>query len=271
MELRVIDEEWVDKPYFNLAVEEAIARSVDRTSPNTIRFWRNANAVIIGRFQCPILEVDIKNCQKFNTRVFRRFTGGGAVYHDLGNLNYAVSIKKDFIDIENIFQLFEIVGETVSRGLNALSVKAKFSPLNDIEVNGRKISGMAGTVLPNCFFVHGSILVNTNLDVMEKVLNVPSEKLEGRGIRSIRKRVSNIVDFNGEISINEVKRVLKDCFEETFSTNSETGKLSEEEIEYAKKLYKEKYLNYKWNFEPCLECNRLKTEVEDLLSLMGVG
>jgi Lipoate-protein ligase A len=117
---RFLDEEWED-PYFNMAVEEAVARSVgEGKAPNTIRFWRNPCAVVLGKFQQVSGEVNLRACQKWEVCVIRRFTGGGAVYHDPGNLNYSVSIHENSPDP---LSMHRMSGNGVIEALESFGVK----------------------------------------------------------------------------------------------------------------------------------------------------
>ena len=205
---RRIDAEWPDKPYYNMAVEEAIPRMVEAGKvPNTIRFWRNANTIVIGRFQCPTLEIKFSECLKYSVEVIRRFTGGGAVYHDLGNLNYAVSIRRPHPKFSgDLLEAFKTICECVIEGLKILGVNAYFKPINDIEVNGRKISGLAGMITKNLIFIHGCILISSNLSILNRVLNIPKEYLESKRISDVKARVTTLRDELGrDVSVEEVK------------------------------------------------------------------
>ncbi len=254
---RRIDAEWPDKPYYNMAVEEAIPRMVEAGKvPNTIRFWRNANTIVIGRFQCPTLEIKFSECLKYSVEVIRRFTGGGAVYHDLGNLNYAVSIRRPHPKFSgDLLEAFKTICECVIEGLKILGVNAYFKPINDIEVNGRKISGLAGMITKNLIFIHGCILISSNLSILNRVLNIPKEYLESKRISDVKARVTTLRDELGrDVSVEEVKNALAEGFEKRLNIRLKLSSLTGEEVKLAEDLYKNKYLTWEWNMGPCKRC-----------------
>jgi len=255
---RLVDLEFKN-PYFNMAVEEAIPLAVGKgLAPNTLRFWRNENTVVIGRFQCPALEINFKECLKMNVSVIRRFTGGGAVYHDYGNLNYALSLRRELMEINDLFEGFKLIGTAVADGLKRkFGINAKYIPINDIQVEGKKISGMAGSVTKDFFFVHGCILVSSNLNVLVSVLNVPKEKLADKKVQSVRKRVTTIKEMlKREVRADEVKEAIKQGLERAFGVRFIKGGLTKEEEELARKLYDEKYSKMEWSLGPCKFCIR---------------
>ncbi len=253
----MLEVERPEDPYYNLAVEEAVARAVgEGVAPVTLRFWRNDNAVVIGAFQCVSLEIKLEECIKYGVKVVRRFTGGGAVYHDIRNLNYAISFKRPSpIPGDNILTGYRVVGDAVIAGLGRLGVEAEFTPVNDIQVGSRKVSGMAGTLTRNILFIHGCLLVGSNIEVLSRVLNVPREKLEAKGVGSVRARVATLRDELGrEVPMDEVKKALLKGFEEVFDAEFISGDLTSWEKDKAEELYKNKYLTVDWNLGPCKGC-----------------
>src|SRR5437667_10903392 len=172
---RLLDTEYPDDPFMNMSVEEAIPRSVgEGEAPNTVRFWHNSNMIVLGCFQSADLEVNYDACKETGTQVVRRFTGGGAVYHDGGNLNYAISLKKGHPLVpDNDLQLvFQRLSEGTVDGLRSLGVHAEFQPLNVIHVDGKKVSGAAGSVTWGTVVYHGCSLVASDLATLGRVLNV---------------------------------------------------------------------------------------------------
>jgi lipoate-protein ligase A len=268
---RLLEVERPEDPYYNLAIEEAVARTVgEGIAPTTLRFWRNDNAIVIGAFQCVSLEIKLEECVRYGVKVVRRFTGGGAVYHDIRNLNYAISFRRPSpIPGDDILNGYRMVGEAVIAGLEKLGVKAEFIPVNDIQVGGRKISGMAGTLTKNFLFIHGCLLVGSNIEILSRVLNVPKEKLEAKGVGSVRARVTTLRDeLNREITMDEVKTALLRGFEEVFDVELIPGELTNWEERIAEELYRNKYMTIVWNLGPCRGC---PDRDRDALILRRVG
>jgi len=197
----VLDVEYPDDPFMNLAVEETVARAVgEGHAPSTIRFWHNSNTIVLGCFQSAELEVNFEACKQTGTQVVRRFTGGGAVYHDAGNLNYALSLPRGhpLVPVDNLQEVFRRLSEGAVRGLQSLGVNAEFQPINDIQVRGKKVSGAAGSIRWGTIFHHGCILVASDLAILGKVLNVPKAKLADRHVPSVQKRVTTVRDELGK-------------------------------------------------------------------------
>jgi len=238
----------------NLAVEEAIPRKVgEGRAPSTVRFWHNSNTIVIGCFQSAKLEVNMEACKETGTTIVRRFTGGGAVYHDSGNLNYAISLQKGhrLVPNDGLQSVFQKLSEGTVQGLQDLGVKAEFEPVNDIQVEGRKISGAAGSIRWNSVFHHGCILVNSDLAILGKVLNVPREKLESKHVQSVQKRVTTVRDELGrETSTSEVRDSIVKGIEDRYNVRVRTGDLTKEELSLAEDLYQTKYSLLEWNLEP---------------------
>ncbi|MGC8631128.1 MAG: lipoate--protein ligase family protein [Thermoprotei archaeon] len=270
MKLRVVEAEY-EEPYYNLAVEEAIPLAVaEGKVPATLRFWRNKNAVVIGRFQCPELEVNLKLAAEKGVRVVRRFTGGGAVYHDLGNINYALSIPSG--QNPDMRKYFQLVGDSVSAGLNELAGPGfAYAPLNDIAYKDNKVSGLAASVGDGYIFVHGALLASVDLDLLSSILNPPPEKFEGKAIRSVAKRVINISEIAGRrLSFEEIKAALTDGFKQVMGLEPYDAELTEEELKLAQKLYEEKYSTLDWSMGSLTLCPTTDEERE-LIRKVSLG
>src|SRR5438132_3400465 len=251
---RLVDHEYRDKPSMNLAVEEAIPRMVgEGKAPSTVRFWHNSNTIVIGFFQSAKLEVNMQACKETGTEIVRRFTGGGAVYHDSGNLNYAISLRKGhrLVPDGNLQSVFQRLSEGAVEGLRKLGVKAEFQPVNDIQVDGKKVSGAAGSIRWNAVFHHGCILVTSDLSIVGKVLNVPRAKLEAKRVASVQKRVTTVGNELGrEVSTREVQEAIVDGIENCYGVKVESGVLMKDEVGLAEELYQTKYSRLEWNLEP---------------------
>lgn len=239
-----------DDPHFNMAVEEAVATKVgEYAAPNTIRFWRSPNSVVVGCFQAVTLEVNFEECKKHGTKIVRRFTGGGAVYHDWGNLNYAVSIcKGDSLIQRNSFDTYIVLSRSVVSSLESLGIPAHAASPNCIEVSGGKVSGAAGSMRGGSVFYHGSILVNSDLALLSRVLNTAANEPEIRGVRSVPKKVTTLTTELGRtLDMSEMKKALWRGFELTCGVNLVEGELSPEETELARTLFRTKYATDDWN------------------------
>lgn len=272
VEWRLLRTEAPHNPHYNIAVEEAITFG-GRFPVGTIRFWRNANAVVVGRFQCIANEVNITACSNFDTKIVRRFTGGGTVYHDLGNLNYTMVAPKGFSNTtENPAKTFHTIGQVFKRTLRILGIEARFVPKSEsIDVNGRKISGMAATNLKGIILVHGSLLVSSNIERMSQVLN-KNPKSPIKYTQSQRTSVTRISDeLQQDIDIEEVEEILTTSFEEILDIELEKGGLSSEEEFQASLLYRSKYATHAWQVGECWPCvNALSTKSIQKLELLCV-
>lgn len=251
---RLLDTEYRDDPFMNMAVEEAIPREVgEGKAPNTVRFWHNSNTIVLGCFQSAKLEVNFEVCKQTGTEVVRRFTGGGAVYHDEGNLNYAISLKKEqsLVPGNDLQLMFRRLSEGAVEGLRDLGVNAEFQPINDIQVDGRKVSGAAGSIRWGTIFHHGCILVASDLAILGKVLNVPQVKLADRHVTSVQKRVTTIRDeLRKDVTTRDVRDSIAHGIERCYGVRLVENQLSRHEIATARELYDTKYSSPKWNLEP---------------------
>lgn len=250
---RLVDLEYRDDPFMNMSVEEAIPRAVgEGRAPNTVRFWHNSNTIVLGCFQSADLEVNYDACKETGTTIVRRFTGGGAVYHDAGNLNYAISIKKGHrLALDGDLQLvFRELSKGAVEGLKSLGVPAEFQPINDIQINGKKVSGAAGSIKWGAVFHHGCILVASDLAILGKVLNVPKVKLADHRVASVQKRVTTVRDeLHKDVETREVRDAIVLGIEKSYDVKLDEGQLTNSELANAKQLYDTKYSKSKWNLE----------------------
>ncbi|MEM2319581.1 MAG: biotin/lipoate A/B protein ligase family protein [Candidatus Bathyarchaeia archaeon] len=240
--------------FYNMALDEAIviARSKGLV-PNTLRFFRwEPSAVSIGYFQGLEEEVDIEACKRLGVDYVRRRTGGGAVYHERdGELTYSIIMNEDHPLISRDFQkTYETLCSGLVRGLRLLGVPAEFKPINDIVVEGKKISGNAQTRGMNVVHQHGTILREVNPTIMFTVLKVPSEKIRDKMIKSAEERVTSINRYlKRDVSFEELKEALIRGFKEALRIELEPGETTGFEEEMADKLKREKYSTREWNFK----------------------
>lgn len=250
---RLLDLEYPDASS-NLALEEALARQVGGgKSPPTLRLWRNHHAVVIGENQSIGLELQLDACRRLGVEIVRRFTGGGAIYHDLGNLNYSICAAKPPAS-SLMFQqaVFRQSLGCASTCLKTLGLDSTQVPVNTVIFRGRKISGGAGAVRWGAVFYHGSILASTNLEVVWKVLRrePPPASAVGGFVQSTRVPVTSLErEFGREIPIDDVKRALSNAFTETFKASLTRGPATQQELDASSRLVKEKYGKDEWNLK----------------------
>lgn len=238
---RLIDSSSED-PRMNLAIEESIAKCVGKKeSPPTIRFWENPLSVVIGRHQKVENETNLSECKKENVSILRRFTGGGAVYQDKGNLNCAISLPQDHTLVRESSTLYRILGNALIKALEDLELKARRKS-NNIYLNEKKISGMAGAKKNGVVFHHGTLLVNSNISKMKKFLNPQTKKADKKYVQSTQSEVTSLQNSLGRsISIEEIKSILKSSLEKVWEIEAENDGLTEKENSMAKRLHEEKY------------------------------
>jgi lipoate-protein ligase A len=239
--MKYIDSHSLD-PYFNLALEEYILKNLD-AKEEIIFLWQNTPTIVVGNNQNTIAEINLPFVNKHKIKVVRRLSGGGAVYQDLGNLNFTflVHLEKPInLDIKE-FTL------PVVKALNKLGTPAELSGRNDITIEGKKISGNAQRLFQNKLLHHGTLLFDANLEVMTEVLQVGFDKIQSKGIKSVRSRVTNIKPFLAKpMNIAEFKEsILKELFQ---GGEIKQYPLSEYDLEQINKLVEEKYSRWEWNF-----------------------
>jgi lipoate-protein ligase A len=247
--LRVLLFETPSDPYYNLAFEEALflVHSKGVARDDTLRIWRNENSVVIGYFQNPYEEVDMDYARKINAHIVRRFTGGGAVYHDLGNVNYAIVTGNRG---NNPLKVYEVLLEGILRGLEYLGVKPHLENINDIAIGYRKVSGTAASIKGQSWFLHGALLVSTDLERLSKILKVSRKKLMDKKVRSVKYRVTLLSSILGRRpGYWEIIDALVKGYSETLGDEPYYDLPSPVELRVASILYRGKYLRREWNME----------------------
>ncbi|MEM2969449.1 MAG: biotin/lipoate A/B protein ligase family protein [Candidatus Bathyarchaeia archaeon] len=249
---RFIDDQETFEGARNLAIDEAIfINKIVNNTPTTVRFWRNQKTVNVGYSQTIKAEVNLDVCKKEKIEVVRRFSGGGTVYQDLGTLNYTVVIDFNHplvsgLDVE---QTLKKLCKGIITSLKILGLDPIFKPPSDVLVKNKKVSGNAQARRKNVVLQHGTLLVNTNLGLLNEVLNVPNFCRAIKGVASRRSPVTNLLgELNMQTSMETVREALRQGFERSFSIRLIEGDLNEEERRLAKKLYEEKYSKKEWTF-----------------------
>lgn len=238
-----IDNKGITDPRINLAIEEYALKNLD-INETYLLFYINEPSIIIGKNQNTLEEINTEYVEKNGIHVVRRLSGGGAVYHDLGNLNFSFITKDDGDSFHN----FRKFTEPVVNALRKLGVNAELSGRNDLLAEGKKISGNAQFSTRGRMFSHGTLLFNSEMDHVVSALKVKKDKIESKGIKSIRSRVANISDFlQKKMNIEEFRALLlKSIFHseekipEYVLTNNDWEKIHQ--------LSKERYQNWEWNY-----------------------
>ena len=222
----------------NLAAEEAIFEAVgEGIAPPTVRLWRNPRTVILGRFQHPLLEVDFEACSRYGVAIVRRFTGGGAVFQDLRNLNWSFFMPNSSVPID-LVEVYRRCSIAIIRGLSFLGVNANYEPPNIIRIGGLKLSGMAACKRRRATLCHGTLLINSDLDILREVLNQTKAMNSSKYIRSKVRAVTNLTKALGKsVSISKVKQALVKGIEEVYGVHLNHQSLLPEEGEKTRRLY----------------------------------
>lgn len=232
-----------NNPYKNLALEEYLLKNVlDKQC--ILYLWQNERTVVIGKNQNPWKECKIEALTEDGGNLVRRLSGGGAVFHDLGNLNFTFLMRKEDYDLEKQLQV-------ILKAVKNLGIPAEKSGRNDITVDGRKFSGNAFYSDGINNYHHGTILINVDMSMLSHYLNVSKSKLESKGVDSVRSRVVNLVEYKSDLDIDLIKGELIKAFGQVYGLIPELiderslshkdidkleGKFSSWEWKYGRKL-----------------------------------
>lgn len=245
--------------YHNLAVDEALAKTYLHTenSLNTLRFWESDKAIVIGRFQCVHKEVNLEYCKKNKISIARRFTGGGAVFHDLGNLNYSLRLHQshDYVP-RGLKELYQTFIGAVTESLNSLNIPARFDPVgSNIRIGKKKISGTAGWIKRGISFIHGTLLIDADLASLQESLNPPQgqpvflrDKTRIRCMESKRDTVTNIaLEVEDCPTRDEIRSAIIERLSELSETSIAEDTLTQAEVDTSQTLYQTHYKQASWN------------------------
>lgn len=240
-----VPNDFSNDPHFNLALEEYVFKYLD-PQEDYIILWQNCPSVIIGRNQNTIEEINVDYIRENNINVVRRLSGGGAVYHDLGNLNFTFIMPNVDSSKGPDFKRFTM---PVIKALAKFGVKAELSGRNDITIDGKKFSGNAQYYHQGRVLHHGTIMFNSDLDVVQAALNVKADKIASKGVKSVRSRVTNVIDhMPSKISVQEFKEVLLGYLLEESGQASKDYLMGPKDLEIINKLVKERYATWEWNY-----------------------
>ncbi|MDE0584518.1 MULTISPECIES: lipoate--protein ligase [Planococcus] len=239
-----VDNKGITDPRINLAIEEYLLKTMDVDQNPFLLFYINEPSIIIGKNQNTAEEINTDYVDSNGIHVVRRLSGGGAVYHDHGNLNFSFITKDD----GNSFRDFRKFTEPVVKALQDMGVNAELSGRNDLLAEGRKISGNAQFATRGRMFSHGTLLFDTKMDEVVSALKVNKEKIESKGIKSIRSRVANISEFlEQDMSVGQFREaVLHSIF--AGEENVRFWELTDQDWDNIHELSRERYANWDWNY-----------------------
>lgn len=223
-------------PYFNLSLEEHLFNNVNKDEI-ILYLWRNENTVVIGRNQNPWKECNLEILSKLNGKVARRLSGGGAVYHDLGNLNFTFITYEEN---ENLNKQLSVI----IKALNHLNIEAAFSGRNDILVNGKKISGNAFYTDEGKYYHHGTLLYDIDVEKVTEILTPSTHKLTSKGIDSVKSRITNLKSYKENLTINDIKESLIKSYEEHYGHINNVDYVDEKKLNLNNII--EKYSSDEW-------------------------
>jgi lipoate-protein ligase A len=249
-----IDNRGITDPRINLALEEYVLRNF-RGDESYLLFYINEPSIIIGRNQNTLEEINHEYVRDNGIHVVRRISGGGAVYHDFGNLNFSIITNYAM----EKFNRYDEFTRPVVEVLHDLGVPAELSGRNDMVADGRKISGNAQFTSGGRMFSHGTVLFDSQLDEVVAALNVKMSKIESKGLKSVRSRVVNISEFlQKPITIEEFRGLI---LERIFGSRTDlpTLDLTAADWEAVHELSAEKYATWEWNYGESPEFNVQKT------------
>lgn len=228
-------------PYFNLALEEYLLKNFTQ---ECFMLWQNSPSIIVGKNQNTLSGINADYVREHGIPVVRRLSGGGTVFHDLGNLNFTFIVN----DTQNSFVDFKKFTLPIIEALRKLSVNAELSGRNDLVIDGRKFSGNAQYRSKDRLLHHGTLLFTSNITDLTSALKVDPSKFEDKGIKSVESRVTNISGhLKRQMDIAEFKKVIMDHIESTHK-EFQTYELTRSDVDAVNRLVNEKYATWEWNF-----------------------
>ncbi|MFT4307985.1 MAG: biotin/lipoate A/B protein ligase family protein [Candidatus Woesearchaeota archaeon] len=232
----------------HMAIDDVLARRVGRGSEPVLRWYAwSEPEIAIGYFQSIRDEVDLNACEQDDIRVFRRMSGGGAVYKDPhGEINYTILIPER-AELASILESYQVICTPIITALKSLGIDAEFAGINDITVAGKKISGNAQTRIHGAILQHGTILVDFNPQLMARYLRFSKAKLSDKQVEGMAERVTTLTTLIPGISAEQVMDEISTSFSDYLGIAFEESTISEEEYAAAETLAAQQYDTEAWN------------------------
>lgn len=228
-------------PYFNLAAEEYVLKNFEQ---DCFMLWRNEPAIIVGKHQNTLAEINADYVKEKHIKVVRRLSGGGAVFHDLGNLNFTFIASGEHHKLVDFRKFTSPILEVMQK----LGIEAKFEGRNDLTIDGRKFSGNAEHVFKNRVLHHGTLLFSSQITDLSNALNVDPSKFQDKAVKSVRSRVTNISEhLKQPITVLEFRDQIMQHILET-TPDARVYSFTGEDIKAIAILRDEKYMTWEWNF-----------------------
>ncbi len=212
----------INDAYKNIAFERQLT-SMHKEGA-TLFLWQNENCVVIGRNQNALVECNIDYLNDNNIVLSRRYSGGGAVFHDLGNINYTLVMKESEYDVA-------YAKEFLFEALKSIGFEVEFSGRNDITINGAKFSGQAYFFHQNMHVLHGTLMFDLNIGALGNCLTPSKKKLASKGIKSVKSRVINLKEIKPDITVDEIKEALITTFSKFYGESNDLIKVEEDMID----------------------------------------
>ena len=228
-------------PWFNLATEEFVLKEV---ADDSFMLWRNAPSIIVGKHQNTLAEINVEYVKKNNIPVVRRLSGGGAVFHDLGNLNFTF-IQTGQSDLLVDFRKFT---QPILDVLLKLGIDARFEGRNDLTIEGKKFSGNAEHIWKNRVLHHGTLLFSSRMADLSQALNADPLKFQDKAVKSVRSRVTNISEHLQEpMDVMKFADLIQDYIVSMYP-DAKAYDLSDEDHQKIHEMVRSKYNTWEWNF-----------------------